>query len=335
MDLRSRRSLPWPSPVWAECVLVSCWDAGLGTGFEDWYDWLLVLGSRFVRVSMASSSYQQMEAAEKMAGIFMPKWQIHIQKPPISTTNSIAIDESLQTSIQNLLKNWRRRQQWKKKLFFITQSNQINPAPWRKKLTDFLESKKIRYISIFLILVDLILTTLELSSSLISCDENKHKNKNVNNHNHSEVERLGPTKWYHWVGIAILGLLFSKTVAMAVGLRSAIIRRPGYVVDGVVLAVALVLEIFLEGKGGGFLVVVSLWRVVRVVESAFELSDDAIEAQIKSIVAQFESLREENMRLLEVNEEKDKMIEKLVQDLERCRKPLEMDHISAITFIDN
>ncbi|KAM6566514.1 hypothetical protein CsatA_025642 [Cannabis sativa] len=261
--------------------------------------------------------------------------QIHIQKPPISTTNSIAIDESLQTSIQNLLKNWRRRQQWKKKLFFITQSNQINPAPWRKKLTDFLESKKIRYISIFLILVDLILTTLELSSSLISCDENKHKNKNVNNHNHSEVERLGPTKWYHWVGIAILGLLFSKTVAMAVGLRSAIIRRPGYVVDGVVLAVALVLEIFLEGKGGGFLVVVSLWRVVRVVESAFELSDDAIEAQIKSIVAQFESLREENMRLLEVNEEKDKMIEKLVQDLERCRKPLEMDHISAITFIDN
>uniref|UniRef100_A0A803Q5W4 Voltage-gated hydrogen channel 1 n=1 Tax=Cannabis sativa TaxID=3483 RepID=A0A803Q5W4_CANSA len=261
--------------------------------------------------------------------------QIRIQKPPISTTNSIAIDESLQTSIQNLLKNWRRRQQWKKKLFFITQSNQINPAPWRKKLTDFLESKKIRYISIFLILVDLILTTLELSSSLISCDENKHKNKNVNNHNHSEVERLGPTKWYHWVGIAILGLLFSKTVAMAVGLRSAIIRRPGYVVDGVVLAVALVLEIFLEGKGGGFLVVVSLWRVVRVVESAFELSDDAIEAQIKSIVAQFESLREENMRLLEVNEEKDKMIEKLVQDLERCRKPLEMDHISAITFIDN
>ncbi|KAF4383482.1 hypothetical protein G4B88_000182 [Cannabis sativa] len=260
--------------------------------------------------------------------------QIHIQKPPISTTNSIAIDESLQTSIQNLLKNWRRRQQWKK-LFFITQSNQLNPAPWRKKLTDFLESKKIRYISIFLILVDLILTTLELSSSLISCDENKHNNKNVNNHNHSEAERLGPTKWYHWVGIAILGLLFSKTVAMAVGLRSAILRRPGYVVDGVVLAVALVLEIFLEGKGGGFLVVVSLWRVVRVVESAFELSDDAIEAQIKSIVAQFESLREENMRLLEVNEEKDKMIEKLVQDLERCRKPLEMDHISAITFIDN
>ena len=45
------------------------------------------------------------------------------------------------------------------------------------------------------------------------------------------------------------------------------------------------------------LVVVSLWRVVRVVESAFELSDEAIEAQIEGIVSQFEALREENSRL--------------------------------------
>ncbi|XP_062104962.1 uncharacterized protein LOC133816531 [Humulus lupulus] len=261
--------------------------------------------------------------------------QIHIQKPsqePPLSTNSIAIDESLQSSIQNLLKNWRRRQQWKK--LFFAHPNRQNTAPWRKKLTDFLESKQIRCISIFLILVDLILTTLELSSTLISCDENKHKS-NKSSH-HSDTDRLGPTQLYHWAGITILCLLFSKIVVMAVGLGRAIVRRPGYVVDGVVLAVALVLEIFLEGEGGGFLVVVSLWRVVRVVESAFELSDDAIEAQIKGIVAQFEALREENRRLFEVIEEKDKIIEKLVQDSERCGEalPLQTDRISAIHFID-
>ena len=56
---------------------------------------------------------------------------------------------------------------------------------------------------------------------------------------------------------------------------------------------------------------VSFWRVVRVLESAFELSDEAIEAQIEGIVCQFEALREENRRLLESIGEKDKIIEML------------------------
>ncbi|PON95583.1 voltage-gated hydrogen channel-like protein [Trema orientale] len=236
------------------------------------------------------------------------------QQLPIST-NSIAIDESIEFSIQNLIKNWHRRQQWKK-LFNPNKQNLIdNRAAWRKKLTNFLESKHVRSIAIFLILLDLILTTLELSSSLISCHASNKKNSSTR----FETGPFGPIWLYHWAGIAILGLLFAKTVAVAVGLGCAFLRRPGYVVDGVVLAGALVLEGFLERKGGGLLVVVSLWRVVRVVESAFELSDDAIEAQIEGIVGQFEALREENRRLMEVVDEKDKIIEKLLEDLDRCR----------------
>lgn len=90
--------------------------------------------------------------------------------------------------------------------------------------------------------------------------------------------------------------------------------------DAVVVAGALVLEGFLERKGGGLLVVVSLWRIVRVVESAFELSDDTIEAQIEGIVGQFEGLKEENRRLLEIIDEKDRVIEKLREDLDQCRE---------------
>lgn len=217
--------------------------------------------------------------------------------------------DSLESSIQNLIKNWHRRQQWNKLFFDPNEPNNI--ASWRKKLANFLESKQVRLVSIFLILLDLILTTLDLSSSLLSCHPNK-----------SENDGLGPTRWYHWVGIAILGTLLAKTAAAAVGLGGAFLRRPGYVVDGVVLAVAMVLELFLERRGGGLVVVVSLWRVVRVVESAFELSDDAIEAQIEGIVSQFEALRGENRRLLEVVDEKDRVIEKLLEDLDRCREAL-------------
>lgn len=112
-------------------------------------------------------------------------------------------------------------------------------------------------------------------------------------------------------------------MALAVGLGSSFFRRPGNVVDGVVLIGALVLEAFLEKKGGGLLVVVSLWRVVRVVESAFELSDEAIEAQIEGIVCQFEALKEENTRLLETVDEKERMIDKLQKELDQYRQDSE------------
>ncbi|KAK9288828.1 hypothetical protein L1049_017293 [Liquidambar formosana] len=76
-------------------------------------------------------------------------------------------------------------------------------------------------------------------------------------------------------------------------------------------------------SGRGLLAVVSLWRVVRVVESAFELSDEAIEAQIEWVVCQFEVLREENKRLLETIAEKDKVIEKLQEELDQSRHACE------------
>lgn len=232
----------------------------------------------------------------------------------LSQEPSRIVIESVEFSIQNLLKNWQRRRKWK--LFFNNipnnQNHLITISPWRTKLVDFLESKQIRAIVISLILLDLILTTLELTSSLLSCQPIKNR--------HNSITQKQQT-WYHWLGIAILSLLLAKIVALAVGLGGgAFLRRPVLVVDAAVVAAALVLEGFLERKGGGLLVVVSLWRVVRVVESAFELSDDAIEAQIDGIVRQFEVLREENKMLSQIIGEKDEVIQKLQQDLDRCRE---------------
>lgn len=216
---------------------------------------------------------------------------------------------SIESSIQNLIKNWTRRQKWK--LFFNSEQQQHkvhnNRAPWRITLSKFLESTLIRATAIVLVVIDLILTVLELSSSLLSCTSK-------NNYNY-KTEQV----WLHWAGIGILSLLCLKAIAEAIGLGFDFFQRPGYVVDGTVVIGALFLEAFLEKKGGGLLVVVSLWRVVRVIESAFELSDEAIEAQIEDIVCQFELLRQENVRLLEQVGEKDVIIcnlEQIIQDLQ-------------------
>lgn len=157
-------------------------------------------------------------------------------------------------------------------------------------------------------MLDLIITSLELSSSLLSCN-----NKNSPNHQNRTPEKENSDFGFifHWIGIGILCLLSAKSMALIVGLGISFFKHGGYVVDGSVVFGALILEAFLEKKGGGLVIVMSLWRVIRVVESAFELSDEAIEAQIEGIVSQFEEIRDENRRLLDT-------IQALKEDLDQC-----------------
>ncbi|XP_006366724.2 uncharacterized protein [Solanum tuberosum] len=224
----------------------------------------------------------------------------------IQPSNSTQI-QSVEISIQNLIKSWDKKQRWN--FFIMNPSQQPTKQQWRTNLTKFLESTPLRIFTIVLLIIDLVFTSLDLSSSLISCPQNR----NAINQETEEV-------WYHWAGIGILGLLFLKSVGLVVGLGCAFFRRPGYLLDGIVVMVALFLEAYLEKNGGGLLLVVSLWRVVRVVESAFELSDEAIEAQIEEIVCQFEELKEENKRLMDSVVEKDKQIEILQQELDQYKK---------------
>ncbi|KAJ8758740.1 hypothetical protein K2173_000461 [Erythroxylum novogranatense] len=227
--------------------------------------------------------------------------QMHPPKHPPITSNSI---QCVEVSVKSLLKNWYRRQQWNQ---FLNPFRQllINVPTWRTNLATFLESPPVRVISILLLLVDLVLSVLELvNSCLLSCTSTKNKN-------------ASQEPWYHWVGIAILSILSAKTIALAVGLGGSFVRHPVYLADGGAAVGALFMEALLEKRGGGLLVVVSLWRVVRVVESALELSDEAIETQIEGILFQFEALKAENTRLLEIISEKDNVIEQLREELNR------------------
>ncbi|XP_028759754.1 uncharacterized protein LOC114718564 [Neltuma alba] len=232
-------------------------------------------------------------------------------RPPSPDHDSLSI-QILHSSILNLINSWRTRQKWLHLLCITTkprtQSVQDqNFAPnWRNQLVSFLESTWVHMFSVLLLVLDLLITISELSSSwiIISCDDrpNYHQNRT------QEKAELGFI--LHWVGIGILGLLSVKTMALLVGLGWSFFRHGGYVLDGSVVIGALVLEGLLEKKGGGLVVIVMLWRVIRVLESAFELSDEAIEAQIEAIICQFEAVGEENRRLSET-------IQKLKDDLDQ------------------
>jgi hypothetical protein len=106
-------------------------------------------------------------------------------------------------------------------------------------LANFLESTSVHVIVILLLLLDLIFTILELSSSVLSCP-------------HAEANKI-EKPWYYYVGIAILSMLVGRALALAVGLGSTFFRPSGYVVDGAVVVGALVLEALLEREEAGCL----------------------------------------------------------------------------------
>ncbi|XP_038886538.1 voltage-gated hydrogen channel 1 [Benincasa hispida] len=213
--------------------------------------------------------------------------------PLQSATTTTTTIESLESSIHDVVKLYERRKKWRS-LFVAPNTNSIDTfSSWRVHLITLLESTPAHVITIVLLVMDLIITVLELSSSLISCGS----------HGKEEEKML----YFHWVSIAILSFLSAKTTALMVGLGCSFFRRSGCVVDGVVAVVALVLEVAAERKGGGVIMMASLWRLVRVVESAFELSDDAIEVKIEEIVWELERMKEEIRR----QKEKDELMEML------------------------
>ncbi|XP_006417415.2 uncharacterized protein LOC18993792 [Eutrema salsugineum] len=118
-------------------------------------------------------------------------------------------------------------------------------------------------------------------------------------------------------------------MALAVAMGKSFFRQPGCVMDGVVAVIALILQVFLDRKGTGFIVVVSLWRVLRVVETAFELSDEAIQVQIDIIISQFQALSKENRSLLESLAEKDEVIKKLHEELNRLKENVDILFVTS------
>ncbi|KAL0703828.1 hypothetical protein Bca4012_070253 [Brassica carinata] len=218
--------------------------------------------------------------------------------------------ENVEFSIQNLIKSWCRRQKWRQLCLFSPKQHQqelTSTEPrWRITLSEFLESYQVRLFTIFLLSLDIVLMSLELSSSLLSCTSAK-KTSNKD-------------EWFRWGGTAILSILAVKSTALAVAMGKSFFRQPGCVMDGAVALIALVLQVFLDRKGTGFIVVVSLWRVLRVVETAFELSDEAIEVQINGIISQFQDLSQENRTLLETLAEKDEVIKKLEEEINQFKE---------------
>lgn len=224
--------------------------------------------------------------------------------------------EGIQDSIELIKEEWQKRRKvirWWQHLLPV-QGRQR--AQWRKRLGEFLESTPIHVGTLILLLIDLMATAVDLLKTL------HNKSRDLNHCTAllescqcvSQFERSQSFEFLYWVGIVILSLLLLNVGGLLVAFGVSFFCHPGYVLDLLVLTTALCLEIFLDAETAGLLVILNLWRIVRVAHGIFEVTDDAMESEVHNIEVQFESLQSKNRDMQELLQQKDQRIAELEQE---------------------
>eukprot|EP01018_Ginkgo_biloba_P022727 Gb_08709 [translate_table: standard] len=235
-------------------------------------------------------------------------------------TSSKETQNSDPTDIQELQEF--TKHEWQKKRIKGTQWWQrLDPgkgrkrAPWRNQLGKFLESTPLHAGILTLLLVDLLATSLDILTTM------RNKSHDLNNCTAllescqcvSHFEESKSMEFLHWIGIVILGLLLFNVGGLLLAFGVSFFRHPGYVLDLLVLTTALCLEILLDADTAGLLVILTLWRIVRVAQGIFEVTDEAMEQEIHKLEGQSKALEAENRQMQSLLNEKDRKIAQLEQ----------------------
>lgn len=224
--------------------------------------------------------------------------------------------ETLKLEVANVSSTWRRRthasrlsaQRW-----LHRQPGADTRAPWRKRLSAILEATWFHAAIVLLLVIDLaavgtdILKTVHAKSAdLNECVEYLETCTCV-----GHFERREEWPWTYWTSIAILSILLLNVAALIVAFGRAFFLHPLYVLDLVVVSAALVLELTLHKDTAGVIIVITLWRIVRVAHGIFEVTDEAWENDIHRLETQVKSVQSACDKELELIAQKDRRIAEL------------------------
>ncbi|GAQ80331.1 hypothetical protein KFL_000510320 [Klebsormidium nitens] len=185
---------------------------------------------------------------------------------------------------------------------------------WRHKLGKALESDFAHLTILVLILVDVVATSVDIVLTLHT------KANDVKECRLLLEECSQPTPWephstehepLFFTSTGILGLLCLNLLLLLVAFGFNFFRHPGYVLDLAIIPTALFLEIFLDSEVLALLVILNLWRLIRVAHGVFTVTDDAIEEEVEQLKRSVEVLQRQSDKSKEDLETSKARIERL------------------------
>lgn len=219
---------------------------------------------------------------------------------------------NLKTSLAHITDVWRQKTSGKRKPG--KEGAEERRAPWRKELAEALESAYTHLFIVVLLLVDLLATAIDIlktihnkSHDLDACVAMVESCTSCIGH----FERSKEWEWTYWLSIAILIVLLVNIAGLFVAFGLSFFRHPGYVLDLVVVVTALLLEILLDADTAGLLIILTLWRIVRVAHGIFEVTDEAWEKDMKNLEGQIHAVQTAHDQDQELLRQKDSRIHEL------------------------
>lgn len=208
-------------------------------------------------------------------------------------------------------------QAWLKKTNKKAGGQQEARAPWRRKLAQVLESTAFHGFILALLLLDLLATVVDVLHTLSSDSHDlSHCISMLQSCQcTSQFEVSESWDFLYWIGISVLCILALNILGLLVALGFSFFTHPGYVLDLVVVVTALCLEIFLDSETAGLLVILNLWRIVRVAHGIFEVTDEAWEREVQKLEEQVQAVEAAHQQDLRMVQRKQQRIAELEAQL--------------------
>lgn len=214
--------------------------------------------------------------------------------------------------MQEVSKAWRKRTQAQRLSAqrWIEQETHVpRRARWREELAEALEATWTHVAIVVLLLVDLAATAIDIlktmhnkSHDLDVCVDLVESCQGCIGH----FEHSAEWKWTYWTSIVILVILMLNVLGLIVAFGRSFFLHPLYVLDLVVVSTALGLEVLLDADTAGLIIILTLWRIVRVAHGIFEVTDEAWEKSIRELETQVKGVQDAYERAQEALQEKNR-----------------------------
>jgi len=228
---------------------------------------------------------------------------------------------NLKEALGRVTSTWRKRTQGQRlsaQRWIEQEEHGSQKAQWRCDLAEMLEATWTHVFIVALLVVDLAATAIDIlktihnkSQDLDVCVDLVERCTTCIGH----FDRSPEWKWTYWTSIVILAILMLNVFGLIVANGTLFFVNPLYVLDFVVVSTALGLEILLDADTAGLIIILTLWRIVRVAHGIFEVTDEAWEKNIHQLEAQVKAVQDSHDRDQALLQEKDRRISELVSRL--------------------
>jgi len=130
-----------------------------------------------------------------------------------------------------------------------------NRARWRYKLGAFIESHKVQLFIVALIILDLVITIVEMFLE----ETYKCKEHHEIPHAVEEAEDV-----FRIITLVLLGIFEVEIILLIIAFGIDFFKHPLYVLDGVIITTSIVIDVVFRDSASNLLIIFRLWRIVRV-----------------------------------------------------------------------